>query len=174
MDFYPSNYNSRHWMALPAPVFGNAPAGHNYFQVKMTGIAQMDTLSAAADGSWVRGDLIMDGYSGMGLDKIIERAKHLLPPLPNKHWYAFVPVQWTVQVALNAILNTGKWEASGYAVHAFALNRKANTLGGPLTFRGVNADVAVRDKDGAAQLYRVSYDVDMYGYFVTELAPVEE
>lgn len=122
----------------------------------------MDSVKAAADGSWVRGDLYL-GAHGMGYDKVLERVQHLLPPPPINHYYAFIPFQWTVQVTLNAVLNTGKWESSGFAVNSFEINRAASD---PKLFIGIKADVAVRDKDGAAQLHRVSYDVDMYGYFI--------
>ncbi|HMQ48911.1 MAG TPA: hypothetical protein PKA00_15680 [Saprospiraceae bacterium] len=170
MLVYPSDYNARQIIVLPAVKFGATPSDQN-FHIRMTGIAKIDDAKASTDGSWQEYEVQMH-KSNMYYDHILERVADSLPPLPTEqHTYEFMPVQFAVQVSLNTIINTGKWEASGYGVNSFYLWRADNGSG---HFLGITTDLKVRDKDGAALLQRVSYDIEMYGYFKPLLIESED
>ena len=90
--------------------------------------------------------------------------KPILPPLSTlfSEKYHFVPIQWVVYAGINATFNANNSVNAGYAVNTFGL--MSTVTGNVRLMQGIQAQVAVRDKDG--ELLRVGYTATIYGYFV--------
>ncbi len=161
MPILPQSIESQHYMVLHAPKFGATPDDLN-FEVKFSGVALLN-FKGNSDGSWHQ-DTLQISSKLLGMDKILEQVKPILPPLSTlfSEKYHFVPIQWVVYAGINATFNANNSVNAGYAVNTFGL--MSTVTGNVRLMQGIQAQVAVRDKDG--ELLRVGYTATIYGYFV--------
>lgn len=158
MTIKPVGYESTHFMVLPTPQFLGSPSPLN-FRIDFSGVAVLENFKGNQNGTW-RNDTLMLEITKMRMDKVIEKITNLLPPLQLHESYKFIPLQWIAYASVNSQFDQGSSQNAGFGAYNFGINRIDNKL------IGMFVDIQVRDND--AQIFRVGYSLNVYGYFRKE------
>ena len=164
-----TNLQSKHFMVLPASNFRSTSELN--FVVNLSGVAVIENFKGAANGVWHK-EVVHLNDNDMGMDKVMNRIKILLPALPptkaNGSWpqWEFVPLQWTVYASFNSIFNAGSSVNAGYEIDDWKLVRGDRQTIVPATskvFEGMEVDLSVRDRDG--EISKIGFKANMHGYY---------
>jgi hypothetical protein len=164
---HPEKFTARHWLAYPV----SPPTGYPFAAVAVvSGIAMVDFTGAAVGGDWKRDTINLD----VTIDcvKALNQMRTILPPAQPEFSTVFSvprepPGGFIAFSTVNARFNAGPAVNDGSAVDYFALNDWPGIIGfasaedtsaGGLILRN---DVAIRDSD--AWLYRIGYQIQLYG-----------
>ncbi len=162
---------SKHFMVLPEPRF-NSPAPLN-FKISLSGIATMPPVFYGGSEEWLRDSINID-VGLMAMLKLTNRIGALLPPLPmngTNSQFGFVPLQWIVYGTFNSAYSPVSINHQGDSVDDWKIIREyERALDSNIdvqVFKGLTFDVAVR----SGYIFKVGYEVNMYGYFVIYALP---
>jgi hypothetical protein len=165
----PTNFQSKHFMVLPAPNFRSTSELN--FMVNLSGVVVIENFKGATNGDW-HNETVHLGANAMGMDKVMNRIKNLLPALPanrpdgSSASWGFVPLQWTVYASFNSIYNAGTSVNAGYEIDDWKLVREDKQTITPPTskvFEGMEVDLSVRDRDG--EITKIGFEANLHGYY---------
>lgn len=150
-----------------------AKIGKQRWMVMLSGVALVDLKGALAN-DWLRETAVIDLDLRPTLQRMILR--HSIPePAGNAHFAALQIEDLAPFASPSAVFNQPQSGQAGYAVDAWKplLTTETDGVTGqtlPRIFRGLNVDLAVRNR--GAVIHRVGYSVTLIGRIVFPKAPI--
>ena len=160
-QFVVQGVSSPHFLVLPEVRFAS-PAIQN-FRSALSGVARFQSDFYIGSTLNIHNVDILDYF--MNMDSVINRAKPLLPVLPEGTEFKFVPIQWTIMASANAIWNMSSSKYGGCITSGWRIIRDDKTVNATnqivKVFRGIEVDLSIVY---GADL-KIGYNIEMYGYF---------
>jgi hypothetical protein len=160
-QFVVEGVSSPHFLVLPEAQFAS-PSIRN-FRVALSGVARFQSDFYIASTLNIQNVDIHDYF--MKMDSVINRARPLLPALPDGTEYKFVPIQWTIMASANAIWNMSSSKYGGCITSGWSIlrdDRIVNVTNQVVkVFSGIQVDLSIVY---SADL-KIGYNIEMYGYF---------
>jgi len=154
----PDRFTARHWMFVPIERVTeppNPPVVPFRGLIILSGVALINFRGNSSN--WVRDRVTL------GINDDLARAIANAPYQPRPgFFFAFVIEQWAPFATVNARFNANVANNDGTAADAFSLD--------PSFGATLHVDVAVRDTD--AEIFRLGYQVSLYGRLLEEQNPV--
>lgn len=160
-QFEVQGVSSPHFKVLPETLF-QSPEAQN-FNIGLSGVARFKSDFYIASTLNIQKVSIRD--FNMKMDSVINRAKSLLPILPEGTEYGFIPIQWTIMASANAIWNMSSSKFGGCITSGWRILREDKVIHQSTQtvkmFKGIEVDLSIVY---SANL-KIGYQIDMYGYF---------